>query len=240
MIRKYYLLIIVSLYLTSCQDCFKSTGSTSITTRELPEFSTLVVEDNLDVILKKSDRPYVEIRAGENLLSSIKTDVDNGVLTLENKLKCNWVRNQSRDFIVTVHYTDLDEIEHLGYGNISAPDTLVFDDLKLRTFGQGDFILSLKVENLNCILRLLGDFRLEGKVQNLRVTTFHHGQFYGKNLIAKNCFANNTGEGDFELYVTDSLEAIVGRLGNITYYGNPSYTSLNKREGSDGIIIKGD
>lgn len=240
MIKKYHLVIILVLYLSSCQDCFKSTGTTSATTRELPEFSTLIVEDNLDVVLKKSERPYVEIRSGKNLLNSIKTEVNNGTLTIDNKLKCNWVRNQSRDFIVTVHYTDLDVIEHLGYGNISAPDTLIFDALTLTILGQGDFILPLQVNNLTCALRRLGDFHVDGQVQKLNVFTFDHGYFYGKNLISKNCSANNSGEGNFEITVMDTLRAHIGREGDIIYYGNPVFVSETRDQRlGNGNLIKG-
>ena len=72
-------------------DCLKSTGDIIKEQRFVKDFTTLVVHDNIFVTLTQDTENSLEVEAGENLLSLIKTDVDGGTLTITNDNSCNWV-----------------------------------------------------------------------------------------------------------------------------------------------------
>src|SRR5512138_915177 len=101
-ILKLPLLILIGCYMLcsagcskSGADCFTSAGEVTLEERILPDFDSLVLNDNVNLILTYDSMPIqtVAVEAGKNLLRGITTEVSNGELIIHNLNVCNWVRS---------------------------------------------------------------------------------------------------------------------------------------------------
>ena len=73
-------------------DCFKGTGEISTEERQLPTFTSVYVEDNVNLIFVEDTVQKVIVEAGKNLLKNIKTEMIGDQLQIRNINKCNFVR----------------------------------------------------------------------------------------------------------------------------------------------------
>ena len=60
-------------------------GNMIIETRQLSDFNTIHINDNIDINMIKSDSSFIEIRAGENLMPNIISEVVDDILIIKNE-----------------------------------------------------------------------------------------------------------------------------------------------------------
>ncbi len=227
------LVLLSSFLITACSaDCFKPTGEIVQERRLMADFSEINLYDNLDLVLRplpSGETPFIEVEAGSKLQSSIKAEVRDGVLYLRNTAGCNWVRNNNKARVITVHYPVLKALRHYGFGLARSQGVLQVTDLLLIVEGQGDIDLSLVAQNLECRLFERGDIRLRGVCTGLNVATFNHGFLYAQDLTARHISAVHEGEGDFHLRATEQLDVQLRpfSIGTIFYYGQPVVTNFD-------------
>jgi len=228
------------MFFSACtvDDCFKSTGSMTQQSRVIDDFDSILLHDNINLILQKSNENLLKIEAGQNILPKIEVKVENQKLTIKNASSCNWVRDQKIPVNVTVYFKNLTSIEHMGYGNITNIDTLKLNSLDILISGQGDVKLTVDIQNIDCNLNKLGDVELTGKCNDLGLISFTHGFFRGKGLQAKVISAYHSGQGDFELYAISSLDISVASIGDVYYRGNPTQLTTFKDPKAKGNIYK--
>src|SRR3972149_5567093 len=77
-------------------DCFKSTGDLVREQREVGDFSSMEVYNNVNVVISQDTLNQVIIEAGENLLEEITTEINGATLVIRNNNKCNWVRSYKK------------------------------------------------------------------------------------------------------------------------------------------------
>src|ERR1700748_1692479 len=98
--KKRVLGILLITVLAGCKapvcDCFDSAGNPGSQVREVPFFTQIVTNDNVNVYISVGNPETVTIEGGGNLLSNIAANVSNGVLTLHNNNICNWLRSYKK------------------------------------------------------------------------------------------------------------------------------------------------
>ena len=99
--------------MVSCQkgvitDCKFTSGKLKTEFRYLEDFNNLLLNDNVNVILQKSDSSGVRVETGENLIQGIKTTVnDQGLLEISNDNTCDWARDYDNLLNVYVYYNKI-------------------------------------------------------------------------------------------------------------------------------------
>lgn len=239
-----WLLILALALLSSCKkgaitDCFYSTGKMSKESRSVDNFNSILLKDNVSLVLIKSENNSIMVEAGSNLINKIKTEVnENGVLVIKNENNCNWIRNYDSPVNVYLNYIDIDSIEYRSIGDISTIDTLATDTLWLKVMeGAGQINLELNVLRLYCSLHYgTADIILNGISGLSYVYSASFGLIDMLNLDSKIAFVNNRSSND--IYITANLQlgAIIENIGNIYYAGNPTKVDLDKT--GSGELIK--
>ncbi len=147
-------------------DFLKSTGKTSKETRPIVRpFSKLIVEDNIDLVLRNDSLPFFELRGGNNLLPKIKTYVENGVVTISNQNTVNWVRSFKPRLEVSVPGLWLNQLYIKGFGTVSTQDTLQLKNLIISHYGESDMTLKLKLDTLHTDVNGQGNLYLVGNAK---------------------------------------------------------------------------
>jgi hypothetical protein len=215
-------------------------GSGNVVTEDRPvsNFNRVGLTGVGEVSITQGVEESLTVRADDNIMRYIKTEVKNGTLTLgfTDEVKNKRIRPGKRiKFNLSVKDVTSLDISGAGDVNVASLDT---DRLEIVVGGAGDVsISSLTAEELVVHLNGAGHVELAGQVaeQNVKINGF--GAYQAAKLESQTAVVKVSGAGSATLWATDTLDVQIPGAGNVTYYGNPSVTK--KVTGVGTIISQG-
>ena len=228
--RSGYLFWLFILF-TGCEkdhlfDCLKSTGAIVMETRPVSDFSRLDVFNNVDVVITQDSVNSIVVEAGSHIVSGITTDITDGVLTIRNENKCNWVRSYERAIVVHVQERNLNAIHHRGSAVVSSSNTLKCPGLDLNVWSAGDIKLSVDVAGMYSRQHSsVGDIILSGRSTHCYIYNNGNGFTYHKELKIQHADIEQRGTGDIYVQVSTRMNVSIHGSGNVYYSGNPQVSS---------------
>jgi hypothetical protein len=240
---KWFNLLILITLAYSCKKpdqraCFKKSGELSIRTYDFGSFSQLHLKEHLSYKLIQDSTNKVLVRGGNNLLNFVEVRGELGLLTIENKNRCNYLRSFEIPE-VEIHYTKLINILFEGTERLYNEDTLITDYLTLTLRdGAGHMELNVQAIDVNAInTHGWGRLTLKGETQTLRGNLMGDGKFD---------FSQVTVSNQVKLITSSSIDQRVNAagvplnvelngIGNVYYYGLPSLIN-NVQYGSGKLI----
>jgi len=222
--------------LSSCKkggvtDCINTTGRITNENRNVETFNSIILRDNVNLILTKSDSNSIIVEAGANIIGNISTKVSSdGVLELRNDNSCNWIRSFDVPVNVYLNYTDIDSIEYHSIGNITCTNTVLTDTLWISAYeGAGLIDLELDVKTLYCSLHYgTLDIVLRGKSGLSYVYSASFGLINMLDIESNFLYINNKSSNDVYVRVATYLGATIENIGDIYYAGNPETVTLEQ------------
>lgn len=132
---------------------------------ELPPFNAIELNDNLDIILKKSFGEGFEITADDNLVDVIKFEVEDSTLIISSFYSIT----SKKKLDIVVNFKELKAIT-LRDGKMTTTDIVATDALYVNVFGNSRLNLKADafVADLNLEDTSKGDFNLD--VDSLNIT----------------------------------------------------------------------
>ncbi|WP_411766596.1 head GIN domain-containing protein [Winogradskyella sp. A3E31] len=238
---KQTLCLVVITLLLGCSgenvpDCFQTAGTIIQQEILVPDFDRILVNRDIELIIKQADDYAVVIETGENLLSDVKAEVIGNQLVLTDNNTCNYVR----DFGITkvfVFAPNLTEIRTSTQYDISSDGVLNYPDLDLISedfteeteFTVGDFRLNVDSENLRIVSNNISFFYLSGRTRDLFVGFFAGtGRFEGENLIADNVSISHRGSNDMVVNPQLSLTGVLRGTGNLISKNQPPTVDIEE------------
>ena len=232
------ILLIISCDSEKGLNCFQAEGDRVSIEYEVANFTKIVVEERLQLIVKQGAEQKVVLETGENLVNDIEITVsDDGVLTLFNDNGCNIVRdyNISKVVVTTPNITEIRNAS--GYevqseGVLAFPTlTLTSEDLEEEDFyhKDGDFRLQLDVTNLNITANGLSNFFLSGKAENANLE-FLEGdiRFEGQDLEIQNLEVYHRATNKVIVNPIQSLSGKVLSTGDLISVNRPPVVEVEE------------
>jgi len=207
----------------------KDNGPVKKETRAVSDFDAISVGGGIDLYIKQGNKESVTVKASENIIDRLMTEVKNGKLHVY--LKKGKYRNAKMDVFVVVD--DLEELSASGGSDVYGQTPFRADDFKIHASGGSDVEMNLEVGTLECHLSGGSDTDLEGTVEHLHVHASGGSDLEGYDLEAKNCVIRASGGSDSNILVTESLEVHASGASDVDYKGNPSKTNINSSGSSD-------
>ncbi|MGB1269776.1 MAG: head GIN domain-containing protein [Flavobacteriaceae bacterium] len=178
----------------NANDCFQEAGSSISVEVELPTFTKIKVNRDVELILKEGLEQKVILETGENLLNDVELSVVNERLIITEHNTCNFVRDYN---ITKVYVTspNITEIISSTQFKISSDGVLNYPDLDVLSedyndtsiIAVGDINLNLNAQNLKVVGNNLTTFKFSGTTENLNITfAAGDGKLKAANLIANN------------------------------------------------------
>ena len=229
--------------MASCKKAPLTIGKTVAQNRGLEPFSTLVVTDDINVTLVRSDSCHVEISAGENIIDNIITTVDDGILTVRNDNKISWIRTYDYRIDATLHFTDINKLVFGSCGELHTENqynaegehyTIEIDG------GSGDIFMELNnCENLNVNYRYgTSQLNLHGEGnKHLQIHKRSYGLIHAEDYAADSVTVTNNSTGDCWVKANEYLKAHIEHLGDVYYKGEPEIVE-EYGENAKGRLIK--
>ena len=198
-------------------NCFQASGSIIQQEVSVSDFEKILVNRDIELIIKEAPNYKVTIETGENLINDVKAEVIANQLVLTDNNACNYVR----DYGITKIYVEtpnLTEIRTSSQYEIASDGILNYNSLMLFSediigeseFTVGDFRLTVASENINIASNNISFFYLNGTVENLFVGFYSGtGRFEGGNLVAQNVDVYHRSSNDM---IVNPIQSLTGEL----------------------------
>ena len=165
--------------------------------RDLDEFTRIVIEGAMDLVIEVGGSQSVEITTDEDYLSRVETHVDEDTLYISQEGR--W-RNREIDIEISVRSLDAITLEGAADIDVTGIDSDMFE---------------LEIDGA-------GDITLEGSCDTVSIEINGAGDIDAGDLKCKRVYVTINGAGDVDAYASESVEAELNGVGDITICGDPS------------------
>ena len=232
---------ILAFVLFSCgkNNCLSSAGSIVQEERVLEAFQYIETYGTAKLYLKNDTVHKVTIEAGNKLIPNIETTVENGVLTIKDLNKCDFMKGY-RDKKIYISVDTLKEININDAADLYTVDTFMADNLKVKFLSElGSCDLNIDVESFQLqIWYASGDFKVKGNVYSAYLNTESTSFIYADSLNNTSCEVNNNSMGDVYFKAGRWMYITIKNSGNIYYTGEPEEVFIKELSGSGKLIKK--
>lgn len=209
--------------------------------RNVGAFEIVKVYDKIDLNIVQGAEYKVEVNAGGNLLTNIQTTVKDGILTIKNNNRCNFVRGYKKRITVNLTLPKIKKVDNEGVGTLRILDNFTQDTILVRAENSGDIHVNGTFKLLQTSSHGNGDIYLTGQCDRLFVYMFGTNFLNAQELLINNFIFIETisiGDARIKAPLNGILECNIWRSGNIYYTGNPA-SVINYSDGSGkGRLIK--
>ena len=193
--------------------------------RKVAPFTTLRLEDSVDVSAHPGPNPGVIVHADDNIEPMIDTAVEGDALVVRLHKGTSFRTN--RKIWVEVEFATLNATQQHGSGDLHVT-AVNGGKLESSIAGSGDLqIDSVQLDTFAVSIRGSGDLKIAGHANEARFKVDGSGDISAGDLVAKRVEVAIAGSGDAHVNATDTLEARVAGSGDITYSGHPHDISRN-------------
>jgi hypothetical protein len=196
-------------------------GKIALEPRSLPYFHSIHLQGSGMAHLSQGREPSVEVRADENVIDIIKTEVRGGTLyvyTLHDITRIS-------SFDVYVVMDEIREISVSGSGSVNGEGELNAEELTLNMFGSGRMSLSLDAESTTTRISGSGKMELAGSSEELQAKISGSGQLNARSLSTKDTRIFVSGSGTGRVAASEKLDVNISGSGDVSYSGDPVVSS---------------
>ena len=217
-------------------DCFQKKGAIIQQEIDVSSFEKILVNRDVELILKEGANHEVVVETGENLINDVTVVVVDQQLVLTDNNTCNFVRGYGNTKVY-VTAPNITEIRCSTQYTISSDGVLTYPNLTLLsedfgapdTFTNGEFDLQINNNILNVVFNGLSNCYLSGSTQNLNITfAAGNGRFEGANLIAENINLWHRGTNDMIVNPQLSIKGTISSTGNVISKNTPPVIEVER------------
>lgn len=213
--------------------------------RDVADFQAIEFAGSGNLILTQGAEESLTIEADDDVMSSIITEVKDGVLYIHRKKFSGW-HFLGRDSIrYELSFKTLESLGLSGSGDVRASNIegadfavkisgsgeidlagLDVDSLEIRVNGSGELrVGKLMATSLKSRITGSGDVEIGGQVGSQEISVTGSGDHYAPDLQSETVAARIAGSGSVDVWVTDELQARVSGSGDVIYRGDPEVNS---------------
>ncbi|WP_203226840.1 head GIN domain-containing protein [Confluentibacter flavum] len=226
--------ILISILMIACNseqagDCFQTSGIIIQQEVMLSNFDKILVNRDIELILKEGLEQKVIIETGKNLLNDVEAVVTDGKLIITDNNSCNYVRGYgiTKVYITSPNITEIrssTQYDVRSDGVLTYPTlTILSEDFNVPdSFTIGNFYLQLNNDAFNVVFNNISNCYVSGNTNNLNITFASGGsRFEGENLIAQNVTIWNRSSNDMIVNPQLSVKGKISGTGDVICLNQP-------------------
>ena len=230
-------LVFLALLLINCSKGQVVVGISNIISQEkqLSAYDRIEVLGSYDVIFTDGEVGKIKIKAPDNILPLIQTEVSDGLLRIDTGKN----RYKLKEPIIIYVPVDsrLKQVVIKGSADIYTEKNLETKALEVDVYSSGDVRLQVDASSLALKIDGSGDIRVGGKTDNLSININGSGDVEVPNLKAEKAAISISGSGDVSAHVTEDVDISIAGSGDVTIKGNPKKIK-QKINGSGRVSVK--
>lgn len=191
-------------------------------TRDVTGFTAVAFSAPGYLTITQGDADSLNIQADDNVLSSITTEVVDGVLDIGLAANTNLKSDSMIQYTLVVK--DLSSLENMGAGYILV-NGLKTTDFNFKSSNAGSAKLTgIEATALTIELTGAGSMDISGTADSLALTNSSATVFNGKDLAVNSAVVTVSGAGETTVNAAKTLDATLTSSGNLLYAGTPEIT----------------
>ncbi|MFC3050595.1 head GIN domain-containing protein [Kordiimonas pumila] len=191
---------------------------TSIT-RDLPAFTTIVIEGALDLKLTAGKDQHVVVKTESDYHEHVSTTVTGNTLTIDTDHGRKNTFWGNEDVTITIELPNLEKLDVKGAV-----------DGTLSNLDADDFMLDVKGA---------ADVKLKGTCNTFKMEIKGAGDIEATDFKCKSVAIKVRGAGDASVFASEAVDAEVSGVGAVDIYGSPADVR-KKVSGIGSIDLKGE
>jgi hypothetical protein len=218
-------------------DRVQGSGHVASETRNVTGYSAIKLTSGIKVVVRQSGHEGVELRADDNVLPLVETNVvtSGGQKTLELGYRKGASLYTRNDVVAVVDVNTLKRIVITGAGDVSS-DALNAPSLALEVSGSGDIQLrKLQSDELDIQIAGSGDVRVAGRAAKLAISIAGSGGVEGMELDTDAADVSISGSGNAKVNARKDLKVSIAGSGDVVYRGD---AQLRSRIAGTGSVTK--
>ncbi len=200
--------------------------------RPVSSFHKIVLKHRINLILTQSSSNALTVIADMQKLSSIKTEVVDSVLYIED-LSNNIINKPGETIDVLLDVSGLETIDYQGSGNITSTNQLTAQTFTIVSM-TGAGIIDLDVEANHLVAGIYednADIILSGRSNTSYVYCTSRGSIDLRDMEIKNLDIIYSSVRNGYVWATETLNGTIYHKGNVYYKGNPQINQTILSEG---------
>lgn len=192
----------------------------NVQVRDAKNFTVIRLSSAFDVYLTQGNEESVAVSASEKeFIEDIRTDVKNGVLTIDYKPKKGWGRG-NRKLKAYISFKQLDKLDVSGACDVDIVGVWKADGAKIELSGASDLTGQVNISKLKFDLSGASDVKLSGTVGELEIDASGASSFKCFDLAADFCTADVSGASDVRIQVNKEMSIVASGASDVRYKGN--------------------
>lgn len=237
-ITKIIVTVLIALFFSGCHFDYNSVkGSGQITTENrtvTEKFNGVEVSSAIELTIEQSDKTEIIVEADDNLLSSIKTEVNNGKLIISSKPFLS-IRNGTRKVFVKMPI--IESVECSSAAKIINRKSIKGNQMYIKGSSAASITLNdLEVDTVLTSSSSGSSIKLEGLALKLESKASSGGSISCFRLLANEIVAEASSGANIEVHPIISLNAAASSGASINYDITPK--TINQKSSSGGSIQK--
>lgn len=225
-------LLLLTFGLTSCDKRIRKKGSGVVVTnsRSVSDFTSVDVEGEYSVYTYSSDQPHVEVTTDDNIMSDVRTFVQDGKLFIE--MNDDYLNYKPTQMSIRIYGSDLSAVDLNGDVDFTMYDTTQVSSFNFYLNGSGNAVLLAEVNNSEFKVNGSGSFKVSGASSNTKLEI--NGSGRGEALYLSSSVVNAKVNGSGKIYANcqSTLNAAINGSGDIYYTGSPVISSTISGSGT--------
>ncbi len=217
--------------------------------RDIASFDKISVNGRFNISINQSEKQEIKIIAPEKIISNVRTENINGVLTInmidpnQSKTLLESIKDKWSDYLIrkpieiSISVSNLQTIDSKGASTIDLLGLLNANELQINLSGATKATLNTQIGNqLNVSLEEASKLDIKGEVGKLYLNCNGASVFNGNNLAAKDVEVYLIGASRANVYASESIDAKLAGVTKLVCKGNPKQIKQDVSRGSSIVI----
>jgi hypothetical protein len=225
-------ILFIALFLLIIPQLKAQNASGNVISRDftVDDFSGIDLSEPMDYLIVQGDKNLVKIETDDNLLDKVKTEVRNGILSVDTRSL-----GGASQLKVTIQVKELKNISISGAATLKSENALKSTDLKIDASGAAEVKLEVNVENLETDLSGAAEIKLSGNALHHSVKASGAADLKAEDLQTSTTEVHMTGASSAKIEAKDKLSGNISGISDVKYKNKPAIDELSK---SDQIQIE--
>lgn len=223
-----FLAIMLSMVLSSCDNCLEGNGKMATRTAKFTEITSIDLSLSADVELVADSTGTVTIEGESNLIEAIVLEQTGTKL----RITAEPCISSNKPITIKIPMKLISELQIKGSGSIKSTAKMSASDLDLSINGSGDIDIDVDATNVKSSINGSGNIVLKGAAQRHKIDVNGSGSLEAENFPTGNISIDINGSGDCKVMATTALSVEIKGSGSVYYSGAPDISSDIKGSGS--------
>jgi hypothetical protein len=220
---------------TQLSPCISGSGNVVSETRTVEPFHSVDLATIGTVYLTQGAPASLQIEAEDTILPLLRTEVRDGVLTIDHNEQC--FRN-TQPVIIRLTTDEVRRISVSGSGSVVGENEIRSEILETGIGGSGGIDLRVNATDLASAIAGSGTIDLEGSATNHTTVVSGSGKVAAFDLETQRSTVTIEGSGTAEVFATEVLDVTISGSGTVSYRGSPAQV-IQEISGSGGLVHAG-